>query len=66
MLLKHVNNTDVAIEVLKTFYVKEKQTYKLKVRWWNIGKCHEPWCMGITETIVIRKEDMPKWQVYRG
>ncbi len=64
MLLKHVNNTEVAIEILKSFYVKEKQIFKLKVRWHNIGKCHAPWSMEIVQTIKVKKEDMANWQPY--
>lgn len=64
-LLKHTNNTDVAIEILRQFYVPEKQVYKLKVCWWNIGNSHKPFSMGIVEKIVINKQDMPNWQVYR-
>jgi hypothetical protein len=61
-LLKHKNNTDVAIEILKSFYIREKQEYSLKVLWWNIGQCHEPYCMGITQRIRIPKANMPDWQ----
>ena len=51
-LWKHVNNKDVAFQVLKSFYVKEKRIYKMKVEWWNIGP-HEAWPMGITQRIQI-------------
>jgi len=65
MLYKHQANTTVALEVLKKFYVKEKKLYKLKVRWWNIGKCHEPWCMGIVENIEIPRDKwFGEWQLY--
>jgi hypothetical protein len=37
MLYKHRNNTGVAIEVRKRFFVAETQQVKMKVRWWNIG-----------------------------
>lgn len=65
LLRKHVNNQDIAIEVLKSFYVKEKDLWKLKVRWWNIGVCHPPWCMGITEKLSIsNKELKTNWKAY--
>lgn len=65
LLYKHRNNTDVALEVLKSFYVKEKNLWKLKIRWWNIGKCHAPWCMQLTEQLEIPREDWrDNWEVY--
>jgi hypothetical protein len=64
VLRKHVNNTDVAIEILKSFYVREKGLYKLKVRWWNIGRCHPPWSLGIVEKIEIPKHQMREWHAY--
>lgn len=53
MLRKHVNNNDVALEVIKAFFVPEKKVWKLKVRWWNIGIVHAPWSMGIIEKLEI-------------
>lgn len=52
-LYKHLKNNDVAVEVIKSFYVKEKKALKMKVMWWNIGRCHEPWSMNITQRIEI-------------
>ena len=60
MLRKHVNNHDVALEVIKSFYVKEKKVWKVKVRWWNIGVSHPPWSMGIVETITV---DNSAWRM---
>lgn len=51
-LWKHVNNRDVALQILKSFYVKEKRSYKMKVEWWNIGP-HKAWPMNITQRIVM-------------
>jgi hypothetical protein len=53
VLYRHKENSTVAFEVLKSFYVKEKKLYKVKVKWWNIGRCHEPWCMEITQKLEI-------------
>lgn len=64
-LLKHANNTDVAIEVLKRFYVKETSVWKLKVRWWNIGTKHEPWCMNIEQRIELTEAARRDWKSYR-
>ncbi len=63
-LRKHVNNTDVAIEILKRFYVREKDLWKLKVRWWNVGKSHEPWCMNLEQKITVKSTDLANWELY--
>ena len=63
-LYKHVNNTEVAFEILKQYYVKKKQLYKLHVVWWNVGCCHEPWCMQIKQKLEIKKADWQKWKLY--
>ena len=66
-LRKHKNNTDVAMEIIKSFYVKEKDVYKLHVMWWNIGKCHKPWCMGITQKITIPRQVLTEeWDYYEA
>jgi hypothetical protein len=63
-LKKHIKNNDVAIEILKSFYVKEKDLWKLRIRWWNIGVCHEPWNMNIIENIQIPGPEMKNWKRY--
>lgn len=60
-LLRHRTSTDVAIQVLRKHYIQEKQLYKLKVRWWNIGKCHRPWDMGIEQKIVLSRKQIVDW-----
>jgi len=66
-LYKHINNTDVAIDIIKKFYVKEKALWKFKVMWWNVGECHDPWPMNITQQIEIPKEVWEKeWKLYEG
>jgi hypothetical protein len=62
VLHKHDNNTTVAFEVLTAFYIKEKDTWSLKVCWWNIGKCHEPWPMAISQRIKIKETDRKNWK----
>lgn len=59
MLRKHVNNTDVAIEIVKIFYVREKRLFKLTVRWWNIRRCHAPYPLNIAQKLEI---DVLKWK----
>jgi hypothetical protein len=51
-------NRDVGFEVHKAFYVKEKKLWKLKVGWWNIGACHEPWPMGIPQNLVVGEHQL--------
>ncbi len=60
-LYRHRENRDVAIEVLKTFYVEHHKTWKLKVQWWNIGACHEPWPMGIEQKIEVTDDQRRDW-----
>ena len=61
-IYKHKNNTDVAINIVKSFYVKEKQRYNLKVRWINIGS--HPWQdMNIVQRINIQNKDLLDWKL---
>ncbi len=65
MLYKHKNNTDVAMEVLKKFYVKEKDVVKLKIRWWRVNRANDVlYNMNIVERFVIpRKVWLKDWEV---
>lgn len=60
-LYQHLNNTDVAAEVLKCFYIKEREAYSVRIRWWNVGKAHAPWCMNLEERFIISKEAAKSW-----
>jgi hypothetical protein len=65
VLYKHKNNEDVAVEVLKKFYIPQKRQWKLTIRWWNIGRVHPPWCMGIEEKITLDQDTWRNdWQPY--
>jgi len=64
MLLKHENNSTVAVEILKSFYVKEKQAYKWKVRWYGISSKYPPRDLKIEQRITILKKDASKWKPY--
>ncbi len=61
-LYRHSNNRDVAFEVV---YVDKKSndsdSWFVYVSWWNIGNCHDPWPMGISQTVRIKKEDAGNW-----
>lgn len=51
-------NRDVAFEVHKAFYVKEKKLWKLTIGWWNIGNCHAPWPMGIPQKLELTSDQI--------
>lgn len=53
------SNRDVAFEVVKAFYVKEKRLWNVKVNWWNIGSCHDPYPMLVTQRINIPEALLP-------
>lgn len=63
-LRKHKNNTDVAIEVLKCFFVREKRVFKIKVRWYDIGVCHPPRDMRFEQRLELTVEQWRDWQPY--
>lgn len=60
-LYRHVNNTTVAFEIHKRFYVPETGVWKLKVGWWNIGSRHDPWPLLITQNIQIPDAKVAEW-----
>lgn len=64
-LYKHVNNTDVAIQIIREFRVKETGIIKMKIMWWNIGDCHKPYPMLINQKIQVHFTDWVRnWKVY--
>ncbi len=52
-LHRHRLNRDVAFQLLSRYYVAEKDMWSLKVAWWNIGACHDPYPMGITQRLTL-------------
>ena len=60
-LYRHANNTTVAFEIIKRFYVTETGVWKLKVAWWNIGSRHDPWPMLLTQKIQIPEARVAEW-----
>lgn len=43
---------DVAFEIVKHHHFPEsRKPHKIKVQWWNVGKCHPPYPMGLTQNI---------------
>lgn len=61
-LLKHPASSDIAMEVIKKFYVEEKDVYKLRVKWWNIGRCHAPFCMNVTQKLTLPAAKFREWK----
>lgn len=59
-LYKHERCLDAAINVLKMFYIPQKNGYKVKVDWYNVSY-DTPFRLGVTETVFIRKDDINKW-----
>lgn len=61
-IYKHKNCIDVAIIPLKTFYIKESDTWKIKVRWiiykHDGKKQHD---LHIDEKITIASKDLKNW-----
>ena len=59
---KHINNTDLVIEVLKSYYV-HSDYIKVKYRCWNQGSQNDPWLL--TSSIFkakIYKLDIKNWE----
>lgn len=50
-------NREVGFEVIKRFYVVEKDLWKLKISWVNIGT-HAPWHMGIEQRIKLTSDKL--------
>ena len=64
-LYQHLNCKDTAIEILKKFYVPEKDAYSLKIMWWDTGVCHAPRRMNIVQRIKITRFDLRNnWKLY--
>ena len=59
---RHVENRTVAIQVLASFYVPEKDRWNIKVMWWN----HSPtkglrFAMGITQRFNVTRKQKKNW-----
>jgi hypothetical protein len=65
LLKKHELMNDVAAEFLKVFKVPRQDRFKVKIRWWNIGKCHEPWCMHIEQSMDLTGDQYRQFKPYR-
>jgi len=70
-LYKHINNKDVAVEILKFMRIPGKDYARIKVKWWNIGphKSYDmliqSWLLDATKTGNVRnrgKYPLSKWE----
>lgn len=58
----HPNCTDVAIELLKSLYVKEsRRPVKLKVRWWRLRRGQLAYSMNVEERLKLTKAQWMEW-----
>lgn len=56
MLLKHRAMKDVAFEVTYMAYHPSTGKVQLDVIWWNIGQCHDPYCMWELDSFSVKPE----------
>ena len=62
-LYKHINNTDIAFEVLRKYYIPEKDAYSIKVRWYRVRGDYVLWCFNIVERHRIdRYKFLHEWE----
>jgi len=52
---KHRDNTDVAMKVVKSYWIPEKNTWKVKALWLNI--------INPKNVFLILKEKVKNWEV---
>lgn len=64
MVLKHINNTDVAMMVLDKKYQPSNDTYRIRCRWLNIVNPRNVFDLGIIDNVVIKRDDMSNWEPY--
>lgn len=63
-LLRNPLSNDIAMQVWQSHYNKKTDCYELKVSWWNIGRSHEPFEMGVTQDLNIAREKYKQWVPY--
>lgn len=60
-LYRHRQNQDIAFRVVTRFYIRQKDMWSLKVEWWNIGACHAPHPMTITQRLTLHSDARKDW-----
>ncbi len=62
---RHRNNTDVAMQVVKSYWIPEKDGYKVKVYWWNIVNPSNQFKLFVhTNYEFVKREDVKNWDLY--
>ena len=66
---KHTNNTDVAMRVVKSYFITEKNGWKVKVNWINIVNPANPFVITdsigpLQETHLITREQAKDWKPF--
>jgi len=54
-LLRHPAMRDIAFTVARVIDTGPTHS-KILVEWYNIGKCHSPWFMNISQVITVDKD----------
>lgn len=54
------------MEILDSIYTESDDSWLLHIRWWNIGRCHEPWCMGVMERKNLSNDKYSEWKPFNG
>ena len=62
-IYKHINCLDAAIIPIKSFYVKEKKLWKLRVKWVIVKNDKYVRDLGVSERIQITQEQSKDWKL---
>ena len=61
---KHILNTDVAMKVVKSYYIPEKNGWKLRVIWLNVVNPSNVFPLNIQpDKVFLNREDLKNWKV---
>lgn len=60
---KHKNNTDVAMQVIRSYWIPEKQGWKAKVNWINIVNPANPYLL-TKDNVFVTKDQRKNWESY--
>ena len=60
-LYRHVRMREVAAKILRCTRKPNRNAYKIRVEWWNIGGCHLPHSMRFRDTIYVPADKLHEW-----